>query len=80
MIHGHRRRGAGPYRVLAFDFGMATTKLMSKEIKQRKRPWKEPNDESSTSESLDESSVSIKGEIRSENTELDLTFDFGNLR
>ena len=48
--------------------------------RHRKRLWKEPNDESSTDESLDESSISIKGEIRSENTELELTSDFSNLR
>ena len=31
--------------------------------------WKEPNDESSTNDSLDESPVSIKSEIRSEKSE-----------
>ena len=31
-------------------------------------------------ESLDESSISIKDENRSENTELELTSDFSNLR
>ena len=34
----------------------------------------------SLDESLDESSISIKGEIRSENTELELTSDSSNLR
>ena len=31
-------------------------------------------------ESLDESSISIKGDIRSENAELELTSDLNNLR
>ena len=53
---------------------------LDKETRQRERSWVEPNDESSTDESLDESSISIKGEIRSENTELELTSDFSNLR
>ena len=52
---------------------------LDKETRQRKRLWIEPNDESSTDESLDESSISIKGEIRSENTKLELTSDFSNL-
>ena len=43
--------------------------------RQRKRLWRELDDES-----LDESSISIKGEVRSENTELELTSDFSNLR
>ena len=42
---------------------------LDKETRQRKSLWKEPNDESSTDESLDESSISmsisIKNEIRS---------------
>ena len=54
---------------------------LDKETRQRKRSRRELDDESSTIESpkLDESSVSIKGEIRSESTELELTFDFSNL-
>ena len=53
---------------------------IDKEIRQRKRIWRELDGESSADESLDESSISIKGEIRSENTELELAFDFSNLR
>ena len=53
---------------------------LDKETRQRKRLWRELDDESSADESLDESSISIKGEIRSENTELELTSDFSNLR
>ena len=53
---------------------------LDKESGQRKRSWRELDDELSADESLDESSISIKGEIRSENTELELTFDFSNLR
>ena len=55
---------------------------LDKEIRQRKRLWRELDDESSADEfeSLDESTISIKGEIRSENTELELTYDFSNLR
>ena len=53
---------------------------LDKETRQRKRLWREPDDESSTDESLDESSISIKCEIRSENTKLELTSDFSNLR
>ena len=44
---------------------------LDKETRQRKRLWRELDDESSADESLDESSISIKGEICSENTEPD---------
>ena len=55
---------------------------LDKKTRQRKRLWRELDDHSSTDESLDdhESSISIKGEIRSENTEHELTSDFSNLR
>ena len=38
---------------------------LDKETRQRKKLWKEPNDESSTNDPLDESPVSIKSELRS---------------
>ena len=53
---------------------------LDKETRSRKRLRRELDDESSAGEALDESSLSIKGEIRSENTELELTSDFSNLR
>ena len=53
---------------------------LDKETRHKKRLWRELDDESSADESLDESSISVKGEIRSENTELELTSDFSNLR
>ena len=49
---------------------------LDKETRQRKSLCRELDDESSAGESLDESSISIKSEIRSENTELELTSDF----
>ena len=41
---------------------------LDKEPRQRKREWREADDEPSTDESRGESSISIKGEIRSEDT------------
>ena len=38
---------------------------LDKETRQRKELWKEPNDESSTNEAFDESSIIIKSELRS---------------
>ena len=53
---------------------------LDKETRQRKRLRREPDDKASADASLNESSISVKGEIRSENAELELTFDFSNLR